>query len=491
MAVDCLVCSDEVEDELICTHCTDHQLHFLCGYGAELNNTRWRTYFKKGNYICPVCIVGRNNDLVLKTVCTNQRHIKVSNADTDTHTPTEAASEKEPVEEVQSDVEEEEEEEVSDLNNSAGSENDWYASSSLCLGGDNFRSALQGTPPRPYTPPPRRSAHKVHSEPTVHADVPTHPPPMSGGLTIGGVTFVPPHHADKARSDKPFFILKSLRNLPSHVTTVVLGDSNTHHVKASQIDPKGNSVAVRSFGGLCIVSAVLALNRYQGFSYQKCRKVVWSLGVNDALHGREQHCHEDYPKYVRALYTETKRIFPNASVHFILPFLGVKDVTVEYRKNLAQMLKSNCPKVVIHNPPSMQGMLASDGVHISETGRSTYTNFLAKRFTNNKHTRGTPTVQMEQPGPRVSSVRGPDSAAQPNSSQPDQLAPSSCGFLPPNSGSVIQNAHSYPQYTPLRDPAFSGLANGLAELLTRCIQARPESEYRYNSVQQWPPIGRY
>lgn len=489
MAVDCLVCDEEVDDELICTHSPDHQLHYLCGYGAELNNNTWRTYFKKGNYICPVCIVGRNNDLVLKAVSSNQRHIRACNTDTDTSS---VVSAEEPVEEeVQSEVEEvqsEVEEEVSTLDNSASSVNDWYASSSLCLGGENFLNALHGSPPHPQPCPPRRSAHKVQSsDPTV----PLGRSPqrqMSGGFEVGGVQFAPPHPSDKSRADKPFFILKSLRNLPSHVTTVVLGDSNTHHVKASQVDPKGNSVAVRSFSGLCIPAAVIAMNRYKNFPYKKCRKIVWSLGVNDALHGEQQHCTEDYPNYVRALYTETKRIFPNAAVHFILPFLGVKDVTLAYRKNLAQTLKAQCPKVIVHKPPSMEGMLAPDGVHISEAGRSTYTNFLMKRFTNSSPTSA---VKAEPQGHIVTA--GSASATKVNPSKPDPVIPPSYGFLPlPDSGPMMPNARSYPQYTQPRDPAFSGFTNGLVDLLTRCLQNRPEThQYRYNSVQQWPPIPPY
>ena len=178
--MDCLVCSDAVDDELVCTLCVDHQLHFLCGFGAVLNNNTWRTYFKKGNYICPVCIVGRDNALVLKSVSTNQHHIKVSNNVTDTHDES-VASVQEPEEQLQENVQEVEEDddeatEANVLDTTAGSENDLYASSSLCLGGANFLV----TPTHPHSSSSRHSARPT--EPTVHLPVtqPVYQPGPSG-----------------------------------------------------------------------------------------------------------------------------------------------------------------------------------------------------------------------------------------------------------------------------------------------------------------------
>ena len=499
MAADCLVCSAEVDDELVCTLCSD-QLHFLCGYGAELNNNTWRTYFKKGKYVCPVCIVGRSNDLVLKSVSTNQRHIKVSNTITTDTAPTdteEPAAVEAVVEEVTDDDQAEDGEgsvvsDVADLDDTTVSEYDLYGSSSLCLGGENFYRAMRGTPPHPQTSPVRRSASRgsAGSPPPVLPFLPPHSPPPSG-YKVGDVWFEKkPHTSDQSRAKRLVFILKALKNLPSHVSTVVLGDSNTHHVKAHEVDPNGNSVAVRSFSGLCVVSAVLALREYKNLPYQKFRKIVWSLGTNDALHGREQHTAADYPKYVRELYTETKRIFPKASVHFITPFIGVKEVTPAYRKDFAQTLKINCPKITIHHPPSIQGMLAPDGVHISESGRSIYTNFLMKRFTNSK-----PTTSVKEAPQRArsgdSSSSGPTGSAKANSSETDQYTSPGFAFLPPPfSGHMLPNSYSYPQYQQLRDPTVSGLANGLLyELMTRYAQSTPEPQFRYNSVPPpWPPL---
>ena len=62
----------------------------------------------------------------------------------------------------------------------------------------------------------------------------------------------PLNEADIKRSKRLSLILNTFKNLPDHVNTVILGDSNTHSVRGKDVDRKGNKVCVRSFGGLCI-----------------------------------------------------------------------------------------------------------------------------------------------------------------------------------------------------------------------------------------------
>ena len=77
----CLLCKGEFdEEELKCKQCSC-SLHFSCALGTEINNKKQQIHLRNGNYKCPVCVVARDNELVLKTVSTNQHHILTTKKD--------------------------------------------------------------------------------------------------------------------------------------------------------------------------------------------------------------------------------------------------------------------------------------------------------------------------------------------------------------------------------------------------------------------------
>ena len=193
-----------------------------------------------------------------------------------------------------------------------------------------------------------------------------------------GDGLAPLHPADLARSKRLSYILNTVKQFPHHVTTLIIGDSNLHGVNGKEIDTEGSSVNVRSVGGLCVFAAVAAL-RGHTHCYRRIKQIAWSLGTNDALHNN-QHCVEDKKRYLELLYTESKRIFPAATIKFILPFPGMEKVPTSYIKELTNDVRSVCPNMKCYRPPSMRQKLCRDGVHLNREGKDAIIKFLQKQF---------------------------------------------------------------------------------------------------------------
>ena len=191
-------------------------------------------------------------------------------------------------------------------------------------------------------------------------------------------SLAPIHPRDAGPADKMLYILKSLKNLPRHKSTLLVGDSNLHSING-ELDPERKSVAIRSVSGLCVVSAAHALKQYQ-YKYGQVHKVVWSLGVNDHLHRREHRPHE-WLEYLDMLINETKRIFCNASIHFLLPYKGLPGVPLEHCKEISDLLAKYFPSVKRHYAPSMEGKVKPDGIHLNKDGVDVLREFLVNRFT--------------------------------------------------------------------------------------------------------------
>ena len=307
--------------------------------------------------------------------------------------------------------------------------------------------------------------------------------------------FVQIHPADVTRSKRLSLILNTLKNLPGHKTTLILGDSNTHGVHGDKVDPENGTVAVRSFGGLCIVAAVHALQKYQ-FSHKNIKKLVWSLGTNDALH-RNQHCPDDSVKYIKALYTESARVFPKATVAFILPFAGIKGVSDEFRKDLDDVIKENCPKMKRHYPPSMRNKFDKGGVHINFAGKRAYVEFLMKHFTKCKpqqqyRTTAGPTTHEHSVGGSAQDVRGRENVRDnfrvnlhPTFSEqqvPPQL-PTTLG-AGQRSYAAAAAAPLPPAAAPPVHPSF--IVRDIAEALTHIMMMRRHGPQQpYNVHGQW------
>ena len=160
------------------------------------------------------------------------------------------------------------------------------------------------------------------------------------------------------------------------MTTLIVGDSNLHGFDGKEVDTEG-SVNVRSVGGLCVVAAVNALLGHK-HHYDRINQVVWSLGTNDALH-QEQHCLEERKRYLKLLYTESKRLFPQAEIKFVVPFVGMDKVPTSYIKELSRDITESC-NIKVYRAPSMRQKLCRDGVHLNKGGRAVFMKFIRRKF---------------------------------------------------------------------------------------------------------------
>ena len=387
---ECLICAEELEeDELICTQCPS-QLHFSCAFGTPVNNGRTRSMFQNGSFLCPVCIVSKNNDLILQCVSTNQKYIKASNTTQrqpqDDAAPAEernaAADDSEDMLSVP-DAEEVSVVEVSDVLNNTDCENDIYAESSVCLGGVNL---TLGSPK--YPSPPRRYVQDrspTHRQPRPAANINGLPGlPRASAQTAGQAqtlpdpTMAPPHKLCVEKSKQMLYRLGTLRRSPGHANTFIGGDSHLTKLDGKEVDPDDDQVRVRAVGGLCIISTVLALLQFKSVLH-KFQKVAWVVGTNDALHIQD-HCHDDQGKYLKLLYQESKRIFPHASISIITPFSGINGISVPYLQNLEETSKFVAPKMRVVRPPTMRDKIGIKGVHLSRAGRLAFINFLRANF---------------------------------------------------------------------------------------------------------------
>ena len=196
----------------------------------------------------------------------------------------------------------------------------------------------------------------------------------------------PLHPRDMGPANKLGYILNSLQNVPSYRSTAMIGASNFHYINQGEIDPTNKSVAIRSVSGLCVVSAAHALKKFR-FQYHKFRKIVWCLGINDYMH-QDIHCPDDWATHLSDLIRETGRIFPQAAIHFILPFSGLPGVPQPFIQEMEKTLKAVGPNVKRHHTPSMSGMVRGDGIHLTSSGAQRLRAFLVSTFT--RHDQNSP-----------------------------------------------------------------------------------------------------
>lgn len=188
----------------------------------------------------------------------------------------------------------------------------------------------------------------------------------------------PLHISDIKRSKRLSYILNTFKNLSPFRTTVLIGDSNMHGINDGELDKANRSVCVRSFSGLCVVSAAYAFKRHKD-THDKVRRVIFSLGTNDYLH-LQQHCEDDWKVHLSNLLREARRVFPNASLGFIKPFTGLPSVPNEFIRFLDECLKEVDPQVKRYNSPSMNMKVKPDGVHLNDEGVKAFRDYLVYTF---------------------------------------------------------------------------------------------------------------
>ena len=363
---ECLICGEGAPEELACKLC-NHHIHFQCAFGAPVNNEKTRTFFRNGAYACPLCVVSKDNQLILKAVSNNQKYIAAKSNVTDFALPDSFFDEN-------SENEEDSSVSVNDIQ-SVGTPDACTLNLHPDLRYDNFTRGVIGTPP------PRRS----HAPTDFFTEGMVGIPPANSPDQV--CDYTPVHPRDLAVAKRLTWILNSIKNVPAYRSTVIIGDSNGHFAKQSEIDPESRSVAMRAVSGLCVVSAAQALREYR-YTYKHVKKLVWCIGPNDYLH-MSDHCEKDWPYHLRSLVDNSARIFPNASVTFILPFSGLPSVPTEFNnefhhqvKLLKPMVK---PKVSWLTAPSMKNKVQDDGVHLNRQGKEVFITFLRKHFTKIKN----------------------------------------------------------------------------------------------------------
>lgn len=359
--MECFRCGEGAPDELTCKLCSC-SAHFICAFGAQVTLSKNKTLFKRGGFICAVCVVASNNKLTLEAVSKNQTY---NAAKSETHTDfvlPNSFFEAKPSEEKDTSV-------VSELDTSSAMVIPATPKANTLklhpdLRSDNFTRGVIGTPP------PRMSGDNFLDG--MMLEMSSTAPDSEQVVKLSK-----PHKRDFDVAKKLTWILNAMKNIPTYRSTVVIGDSNTHFANQSEIDPESRSVAVRAVSGLCVVAAALALGEYK-YSYKKVKKLAWCIGPNDYLH-QQHHCEVDWPVHLNNLIASCARVFPNASLTFILPFSGLPGVPMEFVKQFQYHLKS--AKVKWLKPPHMKNKVQEDGVHLNQLGKKQYISFLRKHFT--------------------------------------------------------------------------------------------------------------
>ena len=114
-------------------------------------------------------------------------------------------------------------------------------------------------------------------------------------------------------------------------------------------------------------------------TYKRFKQITWVLGTNDSMHCH-QHCLDDRSTYLKLLYSESKRIFPSATINFVTPFHGLKGVSKQFIDELDRDIKLSCPKMRRHHPPQMHNKVGKSEIHLNREGRGMFLHFLRNRF---------------------------------------------------------------------------------------------------------------
>ena len=414
----CSFCSGEIqgEEKLSCGTC-HKTLHFKCGTGlSDVGQRAITTYLKNCAFKCPLCSIGEKNTLIHKVITINQLYNEGKHAidfdpgsavtDADTSTTIADAPIVIQVPAVVTPVENA----VNDTVNSQGT-----------VDPANIVTGEATTDPV--------ILHEHVTPVPVTSDEPSPLPP-----SLANESLTPLHEYDVSRSKKLAYVMRTLLRLPGHPNTIGLGDSHFTHMDGKDIDPDDDQVRIRSVGGLCIPAAVYALAHHK-FVHRKIKNVIWNLGTNDALH-RHQHCDDDRVKYLKLLYSESVRVFPKATINFVLPFIGLTGVSTPFIDELEKSIKSACPNMIVFRPPNMRNKVAKSGIHLSRSGRSAFVGFLRSKFVlkkqrvfsrdSGKRSRVSSTSQVTQrpyAEAHIPSVTGPTLQAAMGTGAPFQVPP--------------------------------------------------------------------
>ena len=362
LPISCTICQDDSIDELQCSRCK-YSLHYICALGFDPPE-ELKASESKVDFICPTCVSGSSYDLLHLAL---EAHSK--RPATAPGTPPSSPVSYRGVSPVLG-------------NTSHNHMDDTPLHSAVGAGANPERDATRrdagGQPPAAVTEDNQRSSESGGTGARPGSQPGAPPRREQPPSILPDPNMAPPHGACIGRAKKFHYLLGTLRRGPLHPNTFVGGDSHLTGVDGKEIDSTDDQVRVRSAGGLCIIAAVLALLKFTT-TYKNFKRVVWVLGTNDATH-INQHCVDDRVKYIRLLYKESVRIFPNAVISFIVPFSGLRGVSESFKTELIKDLKFAAPKMKVILPPSVRNKISTKGLHLNREGRGVFLSFLRSKF---------------------------------------------------------------------------------------------------------------
>ena len=362
----CGICAQNIneDDELICDVCRN-RYHLQCGTGCMDPHAEIQTCINK--FTCPLCLVGRDNALIHKVLTINQLYnAEKSQPVVDFRFSSSLLSNKHDADDESS---------QSDSSRSAESVK---SASSKSIREKKKRDKQRLSAEHSD----KRRSRAKHSEPGELSD-----------SDHGDKEFIELHKSDRSRVSRLSKVLNSTNRLPNHVNTLILIDSLGKGMDGRELDPVNDNIALRMAGGVCTVAAVHALKKRTTVN-RRIKKFVLAVSVNSILH-KDQHCSEEQSSYFKALYGESKRLYPSATVHLVPPYSGSDKIPKADIEEFMLAVKDSKAPFKIHFPPNMRGKLDRDNVHLSEEGRESYRDFFAKHFasksisgskSNNKYT---------------------------------------------------------------------------------------------------------
>ena len=358
MTEKCSLCTATVKDGdgLSCSTCKKPWC-VRCGTGLiDIGERTVHTYLKDCVFKCSICTFAENNAMIHKVITSNQIYNEKKHATVfdlgDTLIETASRDD--------------------DADAAVSSDSDTVIANSAVNSSDN----RDDEPSQDVGDISSVDTSPVHSQ--ARGQRRRQALTTASALEFPDPSMAPPEQGCVDRAKKLSYILRTLKYIPHHPNSIFLGDSHLTGVDGKDIDPTDNQARVRSVGGLCIVSTVVALSQHK-LVHQKFKNVIFVLGTNDCLH-INQHCLDDRYKYFRLLYQEAKRIFPRATINFVTPFSGLTGVSETYLSDLVKDIKYACPNIKVYRPPSMKNKIGKKGIHLNKSGRELFSNFLRSKF---------------------------------------------------------------------------------------------------------------
>ena len=341
--IPCCYCSGPVKDDrLQCSSC-HRTYHFRCGTGlSNVSDRTILTYLKDCGFKCSLCKIGEKNSLIHAVITINQNFNENKHA-TDFHPGNiiqeEAAAADVPV----------------DLGGGDASINSRLGSTASTHSRSGSPRSIRGSVSSGHIPNGQRPRNSTTASDNFRRVL---------------------SQPEFRRVKRCKGMLYGLKNIPTSVDSLMLLDSNGRDIKAENIDGSGSKLCFRQIGGLCCAATTQALKECKP-KYPKIKNLYLGLGTNDHLHSQEHP--GERVDYIKSLDKEVRKVFPKASLHFILPFSAIKGLGETYVRSLAASIKDAGVRWKIHQSPAMKGKLVAPNlIHLSKEGKDIFVKWLRK-----------------------------------------------------------------------------------------------------------------